>query len=67
MSNDNPISIPTPFGPVSEAARRQAALNMRDDPALRERVELRIIADCGGDEEKGKAECRRRYPEAYDA
>jgi len=54
MSSDDPILIPTQWGPVSEGARRQAAENMKNDPFLRERIIAMI----------GEAEARRRYPEA---
>ncbi len=40
---------------VSEPARRQAAVNMRLDPALRARIVEMV----------GEAEARRRYPEAW--
>lgn len=55
MSSDDPILIPTQWGPVSEGARRQAAENMKNDPFLRERIIAMI----------GEAEARRRYPEAF--
>jgi len=51
-----PPVIHTPFGPTSEPMRRQAAENMRLDPAVKARVENAI----------GMAEARRRYPEAYE-
>ena len=60
-----PIEIPTPWGNVTEAARLRAALNMRDDPLLLLRVESLVIKECGGDVDRGRAESRRRYPEAY--
>jgi hypothetical protein len=60
-----PILIETAWGPVTESARRQAAINMREDANLRLRVENLVIKECGGDILKGQAECRRRYPEAY--
>jgi hypothetical protein len=61
-----PPIIMSPYGPVSESARRQAAYNMRDDYALRLRVE-QLIADqfFAGNLEKGIIEARRRYPEAF--
>ena len=40
---------------VSEGARRQAAINMRLDPVLKEK----LIAM------KGEAWCRRHYPEGF--
>lgn len=60
-----PPVILTQWGPVTESARRQAAINMRLSPDLRERVERVVIREMGGDEAKGMAECRRRYPECY--
>jgi hypothetical protein len=59
------IVISTPFGPVSEVARRQAEVNMAADPSLRAKVEAAVIRECGGDSRKGMAEARRRYPMAY--
>ena len=52
-----PPVIYTPEGPVTEWARRQAAENMRLNPAKKIEVEKLI----------GETESRRRYPEAYDA
>jgi len=57
--------INTQWGPVTESARHQAALNLRDDPDRRAAVEDIIIAELGGDRERGLKEARRRYPEAY--
>jgi hypothetical protein len=50
-----PPVIMTEWGPVTEGARRQAALNLRDDPEKRAKVEEMV----------GVEEARRRYPEAY--
>ena len=58
-----PPVISTPWGPVTESARRQAALNMRDDLALRAQVLAMVVKECGGDTARGEAEFRRRYPE----
>jgi len=60
-----PPVIPTPWGVVTEKARLQAALNMRDDPALRDKVLAIVIKECGGDTFKGLLEFKRRYPEVY--
>jgi hypothetical protein len=49
----HPPLIRTEWGPVSEGARRQAALNFRDDPEKR-RIAIGMI---------GIEECKRRYPE----
>lgn len=57
--------IQTQYGPVSEEARFAAAMNMRLDPALRLRVEALLIKQYGS-RERGLAECKRRYKEAYD-
>lgn len=66
LSFGKPPVIPTKFGePVTESARLQAAINMALDPALKLQVEQVVITECGGDVEKGIAECKRRYPEAY--
>ena len=62
----DPIIIETPHGNVPEWARRQAAINMRNNADLRARVEAVLIRDAKGDVEAGKAEFRRRYPEALD-
>ena len=71
MSDENKKSdevpvISTQWGPVTEAARLQAALNMRDDPEVRARVE-RLLAKKLGGVALGLAEARRRYPECYAA
>jgi hypothetical protein len=49
---------------VSEAARRQAAINMRLDPAKRAQVEVMLGEKLGG-LVAGIKESKRRYPEAY--
>lgn len=64
QENKNRIVIETPWGPTTECARRQAALNMAADPAVRRRVEEFLQSKYG--DEQGLAECRRRYPEAYE-
>jgi hypothetical protein len=60
-----PPIIMSAYGPVTESARRQAALNMRDDPILREAVISRLCAEMG-DPTAGLKEARRRYPEAFE-
>lgn len=58
-----PPVIPTKFGaPVPEWARKQAETNLRLDPEKRKAVLAIIVRECGGDEAKGLAEARRRYP-----
>lgn len=60
-----PPRIDTPWGPVSEPARLQAAKNMREEPALREKV-MRVLAlRLGINERAAWQEMRRRYPEAF--
>lgn len=58
-----PPVISTQYGTVSESARKQATVNMNLDPLLQLRVEQMVIAECGGDITRGRAEFRRRYPE----
>lgn len=65
MAQATPPIIPTQYGPVTEAARLAAAMNMRGSREIRERVEEAVIQECGGDVTRGGWECRRRYPEAY--
>lgn len=56
--------ISTPWGqPVTESARLQAALNMREDPAVKHRVEAVLVKQYGLD--RGLSLARQRYPEAY--
>lgn len=50
-----PPEIMTEWGPVTEAARRQAAENIRSDAKLRARIVDML----------GEAEARRRYPEGF--
>lgn len=62
----DPPLIMSAWGPVTESARRQAALNMRDDPDKRAAVEEVLAKQLfNGDIELGRAESRKRYPEAY--
>ena len=51
-----PPVIHTEWGAVTEGARKQAAMNLRDDPEKRAKVEEMV----------GVEEARRRYPEAYE-
>lgn len=57
--------ILTPFGPVTEAARYTAAMNMRVDADLREKV-LACLAKELGSIAKAEIEMRRRYPEVFE-
>ena len=59
-----PIEIPTVYGPTSEVARKQCALNMKEDPAVKERV-MDVLVRETGSVELAEAEMRRRYPEAF--
>ena len=59
-----PPVISTPHGDVTESARHAAALNMRLDPAIKMRVIDCLVKQFGGDERRGLAEAKRRYPEA---
>ena len=58
-----PIRIETPFGPVTEYARKQAAENIRNDADLRAKVMDLLVKETGS-VELAEAEFRRRYPEA---
>ena len=60
-----PPVIMTEWGPVSEPARLHAAINMRAEPDIKARVEALLVKH-EGSVEKGLAEARRRYPEAYE-
>lgn len=63
----SPPVILTQWGaPVTEWARLQAAINIRQDPAVFNRVLNIIVRECGGSEERGLQEMRRRYPEAFE-
>lgn len=59
-----PPVIMSEWGPVTESARLQAAINMRLDAELRKKVEAVVIQEVG-DTVLGLKECMRRYPEAY--
>jgi len=60
---DKPV-IMTEFGPVTEAARLQAALNMRRNPEVLRRVVDHLAAEKGS-LAAGLLEAQRRYPEAF--
>ena len=59
-----PPIIDTPWGPTTEGARLQAAMNMKADHVLRGKVEELLMRQLGSIE-AGMDEARRRYPEAY--
>src|SRR5271154_2529581 len=56
--------IVSQYGETSEVARLAAALNMRDDEALRRKI-IDMLAFKLGSRQKGEDEARRRYPEAF--
>jgi hypothetical protein len=58
-----PPIIMTEFGPVTESARLQCAINMSADDGVKARVEAVLVKQLGVEE--GMREARRRYPEAY--
>lgn len=59
--------IETKWGNVTEAARLQAAINMREDPKKRADVEALLARQLfEGDIDKGRKESKRRYREAYE-
>ncbi len=60
-----PPVVSTPWGPVTESARKQAALNMRDDPGLRMKVMTVLKQQMNLSEEDAMREMKRRYPEAF--
>jgi len=57
--------IPTPWGNVTESARKQAAENLKSDPELRAKVLAVIVKEFNGDVAVAQKEMRRRYPEAF--
>lgn len=61
-----PPVIATEYGPVTESARHQAALNMAADHALRERVVRLIANQCNLSLTAAWEEAKRRYPEAFE-
>jgi hypothetical protein len=65
ISETGPPVIDTPWGATTESARLRAALNMKDDPALKSKVEA-LLARQKGSMEAGVAESKRRYPECYE-
>jgi hypothetical protein len=63
IRGEKPV-IMTQWGPVSEEARLQAAMNMLASDEIKHRVELSLTRQFGS-AARGLAEARRRYPEAY--
>jgi hypothetical protein len=66
IKRPKPPVIDTPWGPVTEAARLRAALNMREDPELRDKVTATLQDMLSGDREAAVEEMKRRYPEAFE-
>lgn len=62
---DAPPVIMTQWGPVTEAARKRAALNMKADPVKRRAVEELLCKQLGS-VARGLAEAKRRFPEVYE-
>jgi hypothetical protein len=60
------VKIDTPWGVVTEWARRQAAINMRNDPAKFEQVVQCFVRGQGMTREQAVATMRERYPEAFE-
>ena len=54
--SSKPPVIMTEWGPVTESARKQAALNLARNPALRDRMFAQF----------GEAKVRAQYPEAFE-
>ena len=62
----SPPLIMTEHGAVTESARLQAAMNMRADHELRERVVRLIQSQTGLPLARAMEETVRRYPEAFE-
>jgi hypothetical protein len=60
-----PPVIMTQWGPTTESARKQAAINMKLDPDKKRAVEALLAKEMGG-VAQGLMEARRRFPEAYE-
>lgn len=61
-----PPVLSTPWGPVTEAARKQAALNLRDDPEKFKQVWKLIEQQTGLGPLDALKEMKRRYPESFE-
>ena len=59
------IKIFTEFGLTTEKARWRAAMNMKEDPAIKQRC-LDLLTEKLGSRAKAEAESKRRYPEAWE-
>ena len=59
------IHIVTDYGPVTESARLQGAINMRLSPDKKREVE-ELFVKKHGSMAVGLIECRKQFPEAYE-
>lgn len=64
MDSDPPI-IMTQWGAVTESARLQAAINMREDPEVFERVLKLKLSQHGGNLDRALDDMKRCYPESF--
>jgi len=62
--DDTPVIL-TEWGPLNEAARKQAEVNMCADPEIKKRVEAHFIKQAGGRIAEGLITCRKQFPGAY--
>jgi len=60
-----PPKILTPYGPTTEWARQQAMVNMLKDPAVKDRVLLKLVEQTGS-LPLAELEFQRRYPEMFE-
>lgn len=61
----NPPVVQTPYGPMTESARAQAAQNMLLDSVKRYQVEDLLTRQCGS-RERAIAKMRHDYPELFE-
>lgn len=59
-----PPVIQSPWGQVTESARLQAAMNMRNSPEVKERV-IGFLESEGRSRQEAERTARERYPEAF--
>ena len=62
---DNKPVIKSEHGITTEAARYQAAMNMKFNPEVKMRVEEHFTRKFGGNRARGIIEAMKYYPEAY--
>lgn len=65
MRRKTPPIVQTPYGPMTESARAQAAQNMLLDPVKRYQVEELLTRQCGS-RERALAKMRHDYPELFE-